>query len=595
MSLDHVKLHLVENMDDMRAFDAWLLSGPLQHGKMGVDTETTGLSPEKDRVRMVQLGDLNEGWAFATEGPIASVAIATEAVKRFQGTMLMHNAPFDYAMLTRLGVSLDRSRIEDTRIKAHIQEPHMSTALKPQTTRHVDRAAGAAQKELDAAIAKWGWDGVPITLEAYWIYAALDPVLTCHLDAHHSVDLPLHAFEVENAVQFVLESMMRRGAYVDLDYAREYQQKFLLYCDQARQWVQDQYGVAIGSNLKIIQILQEAGYEFSKLTESGALALDKEVLGGIDHPLAKTVLKHRQISKLTSTYLDHYITESINSVIHPSINSVGARTSRMSSSNPNLQNLPRTDDNNKSANVVRNCITSRPRHTLIMCDFDQIEMRGLAHLSQDPALIAAFHAPQDFFISLAQMVFQDTTITEKKDPRRQLVKSVGYGEIYGAGVEKLALTARVSQQQAATAKAAWNTAFPGVHGFKQSVYQEAAENKRLTGKAFVTCPLSGRRHYCDPGKEYALVNYLIQGWAAFLFKTKILELSNTAASDWMILPVHDEIILDAPEDREEEAVDILEHVMNDYTSFSVPITAGVSIGKRWAEKRDYERPLTPRG
>lgn len=587
MKLDHVKLHLIETMDDVRDFNAWFTAGPLQYGKMAFDCETTGLSPELDRVRLAQLGDGNEGWAFAWEGPLASSFVFTDAVTRFQGTLLAHNAPFDYAMFTKAGVKLDRSRIQCTRIKSHIQEPHLPTALKPQSRRHVDARSSQLQQELDEALARLGWDGIPVTFGPYWYYGALDPVLTYHLDEHHNQGLPPVAFDVENAVQFVLETMMRRGACVDVDYARHNQDLFKKFCADTAQWCRNEFGVSPGSDQSVLRVLEGAGYEFSKLTKSGALSLDKEVLEPIDHPLAVAVLKYRKITKLSSTYLDHYITKNLQGRIHCSINSVGARTGRMSVSEPNLQNLPKIQEGNKFANVVRNCIVARPDHTLVLCDFAQIETRLLAHLSQDPGLLAAFHSPEDFFVVLARQIFQDESLS-KKDPRRNIIKTLVYAKIYGAGLAKMAKTLGLTYNAMVEIDDALNTTYPGIKLFQQQVYTEAARNKRETGVSFVICPLSGRRHIADPGKEYALVNYLIQGMAAFLFKIKLLELSNTEASDWMILPVHDEIILDVPDDRVDDCARILIQIMNDDKTLSVPVQAEVSTGKRWAEKKDYD-------
>lgn len=586
MKLDHVKLHLIETYTDALDFQAWFTAGPMQHGKMAFDCETTGLSPEKDRVRLAQLGDGNDGWAFAWEGPLASSFVFTDAVNRFKGTLLAHNAPFDYAMFTKAGVHLDRSRIECTRIKSHIQEPHLPTALKHQSSRHVDNRSGQLQQELDEALSRLGWDGVPVTFGPYWYYGALDPVLTYYLDEHHSKDLPAAAFDVENAVQFVLETMMRRGAMVDVEYAKHNQDLFIKFCADTARWCKDEFGVSPGSDKAVLGVLQEAGYEFSKLTKSGALSLDKEVLEPIGHPLAQAVLKYRKITKLSSTYLNHYITRNIQGRLHCSINSVGARTGRMSVSEPNLQNLPRISDGDKFANVVRNCVVAREGHTLVLCDFAQIETRILAHLSQDPGLLAAFHSPEDFFVTLARQIFQDPLL-DKKDFRRNIIKTLVYAKIFGAGLAKMAKTLGLTLNAMTDIDDALNASYPGIKRFQQEVYTIAAHNKRDTGTAFITCPLSGRKHVADPGKEYALVNYLIQGMAAFLFKIKLLELSNTEAGEWMILPVHDEIILDVPDEYVDDCAQILTQIMNDDKILSVPVQAEVSTGKRWAEKRDY--------
>ena len=588
-ALDHVRLSLVESFQDVMDFNAWFTSGPLQHGKIAVDTETTGLSPERDRVRLVQIGDRDQGWAFPWEG---WSGLFEDAMCRFGGTMLMHNAPFDYAMIKATGFQLDASRIQDTRVKAHILEPTLPTGLKSQASRHVDPSAGAAQKELHDAIARLGWGGVPVKFGPYWQYGALDPVLTFHLDDFFNAQMDLiggwKAFEVENAVQFTLEKMMRRGAMVDRDYAAAQQKRFTDYCQEVERWCRNEYGVSPGSNAAIVRVLQEAGHEFSKITATGAVALDKEVLGHIDHPLARAVLKRRQLDKLASTYLEHFISGSVDDAIHPSINSLGARTGRMSVSSPNMQNLPRVSENNPSANIVRNCIVARPGHTLVFCDFAQVETRLLAHLSEDPGLIAAFHTPEDFFVTLARQVFKDETIT-KKDSRRNIIKTWVYATIYGAGVDKQAQSAGLSYERMMKINRDIEAAYPGIKSFQDMTVTTAFHNRSVHGgDAFVVCPMSGRRHYADRGKAYALVNYLIQGMAAFFFKTKLLELDAAGLSEWMILPVHDEIILDVPHDQVPFVVQVLRQVMNDATTFLVPIAAEVSYGNRWGSKHDWD-------
>src|SRR5690606_18620866 len=122
--------------------------------------------------------------------------------------------------------------------------------------------------------------------------------------------------------------------------------------------------------------------------------------------------------------------------------------------------------------------------------------------------------------------------------------------------------------------------------FQQEVERVAFSRLAQEGVAYVTSPLTGRRHVADPGREYALVNYMIQGTAAEIFKTKLLELAAAGLDEYMILPVHDEIILDVPRDVQDSVVETIRDIMNDDTIISVPITAGVASGERWGEKVD---------
>lgn len=589
--LDDVQLNVIESWQDAVDFQAWLTSGPMNHGAVAVDTETTGLSPENDVVRLVQLGDDTQGWAIPWVG---WSGLFDDAMQRFNGRLLMHNAPYDFAMIKKMGTKLDRSRIRDTRVSAHILDPTYSTALKKQASKWVDPSAGAAQVALDQALhgskAGWTWGTIPITFAPYWQYAAMDPVLTFWLDR---VITPMVeetapiALSIENSVQWVLEQMMRNGAPVDVEYAQYHRARFLKYVDDAEKWTYEHYKCKPGSNMKIVQILQEAGHEFSKLTASGAVALDKEVLEGIDHPLARTVLKRRRLQKLANTYLDFYINNAdARGRIHPRINSLGARTGRMSMDNPNLQNLPRVSENNPAASVVRGCIAAEADHTLLFCDFSQIETRILAHLSEDPGLIAAFFAPEDFFVSLARTVFNDASIT-KKDPRRNVIKTLVYAKIYGAGLAKMASGLGIEIDEMKRVIDAFDASYPGIRMFQDRVYATAMENKAKTGDAFILCPYTKRKHVAEPNKEYALVNYMIQGMAAALFKTKLLELNAAGLGPYMIAPVHDEVISHVPNDKLDWAADVLIQIMNDNTVLRVPIAAEVSYGERWGHKLDW--------
>jgi DNA polymerase-1 len=586
--LSNVRLHLIEGRDDVSRFYDWLDEGPLTHGIMAVDTESTGLWwREGERTRLVQIGDTEQGWAIPWD---RWSGLFEDAVEQFKGTMFMHNALFDLPFLRHMGVTLDHTRVGDTMIMCQILEPHKSAGLKPASSRHIDPAAGAAQKELEEAIRKLGWEGVPIKFGPYWQYAALDPVLTARLARKL---LPLiekygatAAYDVENAVMWVLDRMMMKGVAVDIAQAQHYMDKFREYCDQAKQWCEREYGVSPGSNAKVVEKLQEFGYTFDQFTAAGGVKLDKEVLGDIDHPLAQTVLKRRQYDKLASTYLKYYIEHNHDGRIHPQIRSMGARTGRMSMANPNFQNLPRVAEANRAASAIRDCIVPSAGNVQIFCDFSQIETRLLAHLSRDPGLIAAFHQPEDFFVTLARQVFSDSTIG-KKDVRRNAIKTWVYAKIYGAGMEKLARTLNMDFAAMQQFDRSISDKFPGIRQFQNEVQATARANFADSGEPFITCPLSGRRHVADRGKEYALVNYLIQGMAAFFFKTKLLELDAAGLGDYMILPVHDEIILDCPVEKAPWVVEILTSVMNDATTFSVPIQAEVSFGYRWGSKMDW--------
>ncbi len=581
-------MHLIESMADVRAFNEWYTSHPINsESYLAFDTETTGLSPEHDHVRLVQVGDRDTGWAMAWD---RWSGVFEDVVSDWSGMWVGHNAPFDVDFLRKGGIEMPIQRIRDTRIMSHIIDPTFSTALKRLTARYVDPRAGGAQRELDDALSKkggWTWATIPITFQPYWSYAALDTALTAQLYDRMwplvQEQAPL-AFDVENSVQWITRAMERRGMHVDVEYAKTQLAKFTAYCEQVEKWCIDEYGIKPGANASVVAALQEAGFEFTKATASGAVALDADVLEGVDHPLARAVLQRRQVQKMASTYLTHYIAEvDVDDCIHPSINTLGARTSRMSMSGPNMQNLPRASEKKPAATVIRNCITARFAHTLLFCDFSQIEMRILAWLANDENMIAAFKNDGDFFVNLARQVFQDNTLV-KADPRRDIIKTLGYAKIYGAGLEKMAKTVGLPTSYMREILMQFDETFPGVRRFQLETEALARRRKVEEGTAYATCPLTGRIHPAEPGKEYALTNYLIQGAAATLFKMKLIELDSAGVGRWMVAPVHDEIILDVPNEHVIDAVTALQHVMNDDKMFTVPIRAEVSYGQRWGKK-----------
>lgn len=596
--LSNVKLHLVDSVDDAMELMQWLSTTT----RIAVDTETSGLDPERDHVRLVQVGDAVHGWTIPWQ---RWGGVFVDIVRRYQGEWVAHNMKFDVAMLAvDCDVQLPVARIDDTRIMAHVLHPDHSTALKSLAAQYVDKTAAHLSKQLDEALGLrtgWTWATVPVDYGPYWQYAALDTVLTARLDERLRPevlrDAP-HAYDLERGVTWVAYDMERLGPRIDREYARTQLARFDAFVDQADAWCRANYGVPPGSNVAVVERLKADGIEFSKRTRSGnEYALDKEVLSGINHPLAEMVLARRQVQKVASTYLHNFLTlADDDDVLHPRINTLGlkpnqaesyrggmgVRTGRMSMDNPNLQNLNRPSEGPSPGNVVRDCIISREGHTLLMIDFDQIEARMFAHMANDPGLIAAFNEG-DFFTNVAREIFDDPTIT-KKDPRRQPTKNGVYARYYGAGTERFAVTAGIPIEAAAAFNQRFDQLYPGARAFMNLVQRVGRERYEAEGVAYVRSPLTNRRHTAEPGREYVLTNYLIQGTAAEVLKMKMLEMSATGLGDFMILPVHDEIMLDVPDDQLAEVIHIARGVMNDDRLFRVPLTASPSVGKRWGQK-----------
>jgi DNA polymerase-1 len=602
MTLD-VELHLVDSIDEVMALKRWM-SVPRPY--IAVDTETEGLQWWKHRPRMLQVGDRDEAWAIPWH--LWGGAIL-EILRDYTGDLVMHNMPFDIMMFENWsGVKLPRHKIHDTRIQAHIHSPHLPTGLKPVAERLVDRTAARSQRVLTEAMKLhgWDWDTVPLDFQPYWVYAAMDCILTSRvhdiLYPYVMADSP-RAYDLEMATAHVLIDMMRRGVAVDVEFAQRKLTDFRLYEEQAYDWCKREFGVTPGTNQAVIErIKADTGYHFTELTEKGALSLNKDVLADVitttHHPLAEVVLSRRRIQSMASKYLQKFIDLEVNGRIHPSFNPVrrasddteddtggyGAKTGRMSVSDPPLQQLPRKDNDepNSPANAIRQCITATPGQMLVMCDWDQVEFRVYTHLCADPGLLQAF-GEGDLFVNMAQQIFADPTF-QKSDPRRQAVKNGGYAKIYGAKPAKFARTVGIDLVSAESFMQRLDTLYPGMELFNQQVDALARHREAAEGQAYVRSILTNRRYVNDDGRYYALVNYLVQGISAEILKMKNCELTAQGLGGYLVLDVHDEMILDAPYEDAPDVGRSLQGVMQDSELLTVPLTASLGSGVNWGAK-----------
>lgn len=603
--LDDVQLHLVETFREASACLEWLERLDCTH--IGFDTETTGIDVETDHVRLVQFGDRYHGWAMDIN---RWGGLAVEIIGRWSGRFVAHNARFDVAMLRKHDIHVPTHRVDDTMFASHIAEPTASMALKFQTSRHIDPMAAAMQRQLHEVMKDggWTWATIPIRPDgpcaAYWQYGALDPVLTVRLWEHHSPTVAAEApgaYDIEMATGWLADPMERRGVLVDRAYTHEQQQRFTEQFEALTEQGYREYGVNLGSAAQVVERLLHDKVPLWRRTDQGAWSLDKEALYGIDHPLVRLLQERKHVEKLNSTYLRRFLEYSErDGRLHPRINTIGGsgksagesggawgvKTSRMSMERPNLQQLPRVDESDPLSTVIRNCIVAAEGRTLVMCDFDQIELRIMAHLSGDPGLAEAFRSDEDFFTVLTRKIYRDPSIV-KADPRRSLTKSYTYATNYGAGNDRLATTTRRPLAEVEQLDAEFKRTYARVPEFQRAVQRVAAERLRTEGTAYVRSPLTGRKFVADnPDKLYTLVNYLIQGMAAEIMKMKALELDAAGLGEYMVLFVHDEVIAEVPDDLVPEAIAVMGEVMNDDRLLSIPLTAGVATGKRWGSKVD---------
>lgn len=580
---DDLVLRKVESHRDIAEFFTWLNE---ERDVLGFDTETTGLSPERDKIRLIQFGDERAGWALSWQD---YRGIAREVFSSYAGELVAHNSKYDVRMICNdFKMSVAQwpwHRTHDTMGMAHIIDSQRPKGLKQLAAKYVDARAVQGEQALHNGMRdnKWTWATVPVGYPPYWQYGALDPVLTVYMYHHFKDEVFKHRelYDLEMSAVRVTAKMEENGIRIDRPYTIGLTNKLMQYAEEARSYLKAQYGIANPTAMQLIKFFAEEGVPLpEKSTPSGRQAMDAEVMDAIDHPVAVMVQAIKRCEKFSHTYLDNFLKMADeNDYLHPSIHPMAARTSRMSITEPALQTLPA-----RQGDIIRNAFIPSPGHALISCDYDQIEARLMAHFSQDAGLIAAFNSGTDFFCAIASTTY-GYEVT-KQMAERDLIKRVVYGKAYGASPEKMAIAGGVPLVQMRTANAGFDKNFPGMKELQNAIIAQGRMRARESadGRGYVVTPY-GRVLRCDPGKEYTLINYLIQCHAAEILKHKIGQLDAVLPDEAkLVLPVHDEVIADVPVQMAPELKVLIETTMRD-ENYLVPITASAEIlTETWGTK-----------
>lgn len=587
--LADVELHLVESVADAVAFKNWL--GQRREGPLGLDTETGGLSPYRDALRTIQFGDHHHGWTIPWQ---QWGGVAMEAFREYDGDYVAHNAPFDWQFIAEhTGYEIPWERLDDTLSLARLHDPTADNRLKPLNRRYVDPSAAVGQKELDEGMSAngWTWATVPLNYPPYWIYASLDPVEAAYLHPRLNSRVETvcpEAHSLERAANRLCTMMMRKGMLLDVPYVESSINDFDAKSSQIRTWLKNAHKITSPkSSAQIARAFDTLDQKILFFTDKNAPQFDKDALGFYEkhgentavRQLAQYIRAVRHIEDIRDRYSAKFLElRDANDIVHCNINVMGARTGRMSVSDPALQQLPRDD------RVIRGSFIPRPGYVLVSCDLDQVEARILAHLSEDPGLIAAFHEADtvgpDFFTLVSRTLYDDPTLA-KDDPRRQLTKNSVYAKAYGGGQEKIVQTSGASPEQVAHFDHMFDTRFPGMRKLMNRLEGDARAAFRARERGGVRLS-DGRFLPCDKGKEYAALNYNIQGEAALYFKKCLINMDAAGLTSMLRLVVHDEAILEVPAEMADDVLKVVQDCMTDRTSYRVPLTAGGKImTERW--------------
>jgi DNA polymerase I len=509
-------------------------------------------------------------------------------------TITGQNLKYDLHILANLGLE-PVGEIRDTLLAAYLIDPEGRHSLDVLSQDHLHHrmipitdliGAGRAQITMDRVsidqVAEYSGEDADVTLR-------LRPLLESQLESQGLIPLWV---DLECPLVRVLLGMERAGVRVDTPLLAGL--SVSMEKDLARLTNEIRAAAGLDFNINSPAQLSDVLFRTLKLpsrkkTKTG-LSTDQEVLEELAelHPVPRLVLEHRGLSKLKGTYVDTLpeLVDPRTGRIHASFNQTVAATGRLSSSDPNLQNIPiRTPQGRQ----IRHAFVAEEGHLLLSADYSQVELRVLAHLSQDEGLVEAFRTGRDVHAATAERIF-GVPMALVDSGMRDRAKTVNFGVIYGMGAPRLARGLGISFAEARSFIEAYFDRMPGVKRYLDEVLAQARVDGYVTtifGRRRIVRGLGGNDSRLRAQAERIVYNTPIQGSAADVIKRAMLavsrELERGQFRSRMILQVHDELVLEVPEDEADEVEDLLRRGMEEAADLSVPLVVEVGRGRNWAE------------
>jgi DNA polymerase-1 len=399
--------------------------------------------------------------------------------------------------------------------------------------------------------------------------------------------------EMEMPVAQVLWQMEHNGIQVNTTLLREQSEELAKKISALEAQAYELAGQPfnLGSPKQLGEILfGKLGYAPVKKTATGAASTDEEVLEKLaeDYPLPRVLLEWRSFSKLKSTYTDKLPTmvDPVTQRVHTTFSQAVAVTGRLASSDPNLQNIPvRTQEGRR----IRQAFVAPKGHKLMAADYSQIELRIMAHLSDDPGLLKAFLAGEDVHRATASEVF-GVPLDHVSGEQRRYAKVINFGLIYGMSAFGLARNLDIDRGVAKNYIDQYFAKYPGVARYMDEIrksarakgYVETVFGRRLWLPE-INSPNGPRRQ----GAERAAINAPMQGTAADLIKLAMIEVQNSLMAQKLrsrlVLQVHDELVLEVPDEEVEIVRAMLPQKMEKVATLKVPLTVEIGVGSNWDE------------
>ena len=584
--------------------DAWL--GKLQAASLiCVDTETTSLNPMTAKIVglsfAVEAGsaaylplthdyfDAPEQLNFAESLAKIKPILENEAIKK-----VGQNLKYDQHVLANHGIALN-GIAHDTMLQSYVFESHKTHGMDALAERHLGLQTISFEQVAGKGAKQVGFNQVTVEVAAE--YAAEDADITLQL---HEAMYPIIArdakldfiySQIEMPSSACLFTIERNGVLIDAEMLRaqsnEIGLKLIALENQAYELAGQPFNLASPKQLQEI-LFDKLGIKPTKKTPSGAPSTDEDVLQelALDHPLPKVLLEYRGLAKLKSTYTDK-LPRMINAAtgrVHTSYNQAVAITGRLASSDPNLQNIPVRSAEGRR---IREAFIAPKGSHIVSADYSQIELRIMAHLSQDQGMLQAFANNEDIHRHTAAEIF-GVEMDAVDNEQRRYAKVINFGLIYGMSAFGLAQNLNIERSAAASYIERYFARYPGVKAYMQNTreiakhlgYVETYFGRRLWVPEINSANVQRRN-----GTERAAINAPMQGTAADLIKLamiavdKWLKIEKLASK--LIMQVHDELVLEVPDKELELVKKTLPILMQNVAKLSVPLLAEVGVGSNW--------------
>jgi len=570
------------------------------------DTETTGLNPMLAQLVGISLslapGEAyyiplgHVGWGEVEQLPLEQVISRLRPL--LEDTTLAkiaHNSKFDMTVLTQYGVTVNNLTF-DTMLAAYLLS-EKSLGLKT------------------LAFSKLGIEMIPITaligsgakqlsmsqveIKQAADYAGADADMTLRLAKLLDTELRQQGLwqlfaEVEMPLVPVLIRMEGNGVALDTDLMRQMShhvgERVLKLEAEIYNCVGHQFNINSPQQLSSV-LFQELKLPPARKTKSG-YSTGAEVLEELrgTHPIIEFILDYRQLAKLKSTYIDALpgLINPKTGRVHTSFNQTRTATGRLSSSEPNLQNIPVRGELGKQ---VRQAFIAPAGSFLVAGDYSQIDLRALAHLSQDPRLLSAFHRDEDIHSATAAQLFGVDASQVTPDMRR-LAKTVNFGVIYGMSDYGLEQATELSREEATRFITAYFAKYSGVKQYLESTKEQAREKgyvQTLLGRRRFIPEINSSNRQVREAAERMAINMPVQGTSADIIKVAMInlerEMEKRQLKSKMLLQVHDELIFEVPQEEMKKIKKLVPQTMSSALELSIPLKVDIKTGSNWGEMK----------